>query len=102
MDRYAGKPFLRLLECYVLHSAGQLDENQNNTLQRMEPKLREIYGTGGPWMEIVRKQMAFPDTLPAKIQALWDGYVQQARRQGLEPDPNDFALRFVDENFPNL
>ena len=39
MDRYAGKPFLRLLECYVLAAIGELSDEQQATLRAMEPKL---------------------------------------------------------------
>ncbi len=61
MDRYAGKPFLRLLECYVLFAIGQLDEHQQETLQHMEPKLADVYNLSGTWLDIVSSQMAFPD-----------------------------------------
>lgn len=99
MDRYAGKPFLRLLECYVLNAIGQLDAQQAESLRRMEPKLANLYGTQGSWVEIVSSQMDFPATLPAQINAIWEKGLLQARQQGMAIDPNEFAMAFVDENF---
>ena len=67
MDRYAGKPFLRLLECYVLSLIGQLDDGQQEKLHRMEPKLAGVYGAEGTWFEIVGAQMDFPPSMPNQI-----------------------------------
>lgn len=99
MDRYAGKPFLRLLECYVLSAIGQLDAAQQATLQRMEPKLSSVYNISGSWLDIVRSQMDFPDTLPEKIRAIWERNLTTAQAQGFVADPNAFAMQFVDQNF---
>lgn len=99
MDRYAGKPFLRLLECYVLSAIGELDTKQEESLRRMEPKLASVYGAQGSWIEIVSAQMDFPATLPGQIKGIWEKGVSQARQQGLAVDPNEFAMAFVDENF---
>jgi hypothetical protein len=99
MDRYAGKPLLRLLECYVLRAIGHLDAQQEETLRCMEPKLRLIYKNQGSWVEIVSSQMNLPRTLPEQIKDIWEKGLSQARRLGLSIDPNEFAVKFVDENF---
>jgi hypothetical protein len=39
-QRYAGRPFLRLLECYVLWAAGVLPAADEQRLEAMTPKLR--------------------------------------------------------------
>ena len=52
-ERYHGKPFLRLLECYVLRAIGELSEDDESNLNSMLPKLREIYRVNGAWYEIV-------------------------------------------------
>ncbi len=101
MDRYAGKPFLRLLECYVLAAIDQLDDKQMATLQQMEPKLRAVYGSSGSWIEIIDQQMEFPKSLPGQIQGIWSNYLSQAKVRGAAVDPNEFAVSFVNENFPN-
>ncbi|WP_061940082.1 hypothetical protein [Collimonas pratensis] len=102
MDRYAGKPFLRLLECFILDAIGQLDDKQRTTLHLMEPKLHAVYGTSGTWLQIVSKQMEFPESLPEQIQGIWKGYLSQAKIQGIAVDPNEFVITFVNENFPNI
>lgn len=101
MDRYAGKPFLRLLECYVLFAIGQLDERQQETLQRMEPKLADVYNVSGTWLDIVSSQMVFPETLPQQIREIWESNLVKAHERGSPVDPNEFAMAFVDQNFPS-
>ncbi|HKQ14177.1 MAG TPA: hypothetical protein VJT80_12150 [Steroidobacteraceae bacterium] len=100
MDRYAGKPFLRLLECYVLDAIGHLDPGQRQVLERMQPKLASTYETSGTWVEIVARQMDFPDSLPAQIAGLWKKNVDAAAARGVPIDPNEFACALVDDNFP--
>ena len=102
MSRYEGKPFLRLLECYVLSSIGQLDQAQQDNLRRMEPNLAAVYHTKGSWYEIVQEQMGFPDTLPAKINELWNTHKAKAEAMDMSIDPNDFVTKFVDFNFPDI
>lgn len=60
MDRYAGKPFLRLLDSYFLDVIGQLGEAQNAALVAMQPRLAAVYRDQGSWQEIVARQMDFP------------------------------------------
>jgi hypothetical protein len=98
MDRYAGQPFLRLLECYVLDAIDQLDDSQRNTLQLMEPKLEKLYGVPGTWKEIVGAQMDFPQAFPEKIRDVWNKNLALAREHGAAVDPNEFAKAFVDQN----
>src|SRR5262245_39743753 len=69
--RYHGKPFLRLLECFVLKAIGQLSEEHRRTLEQMAPKLRELYKRDGTWDEIVGAVMEVPPHLPGKIEEMW-------------------------------
>lgn len=101
MDRYTGKPFLRLIECYVLSSIDQLDDAQRSSLVEMEPKLVSIYKIRGNWLEIVSSQMEFPESFPKQILGFWNRYLDHAKSQGLSVDPNEFAMSFVDQNFPD-
>lgn len=101
MDRYTGKPFLRLIECYVLSAIDQLDDAQRSSLVKMEPKLSSVYSIDGSWLEIVSSQMEFPDNFPEQIRGFWNGYLEHAKSQGLSVDPNEFAISFVDQNFPD-
>lgn len=99
-DRYDGKPFLRLLESYVLWSIDRLDPASAEGLVGMQPKLQEVYGQTGTWQEIVARQMEFPDTLPETIKSIWERGAAKAHEQGLAVDPSEFARQFVDTNFP--
>ncbi|MGK6321433.1 hypothetical protein [Sphingomonas sp. DT-204] len=100
MSRYDGKPFLRLLDCYVLKSIGELDAQQESSLKAMEPKLADIYGQGGSWFDIVANQMDFPPTLPSQIKSIWDAGKANAALQGVTVSPEEFTQQFVDKNFP--
>lgn len=99
MDRYSGKPFLRVLECYVLRAIGHLDAKQEEALKSMEPKLEKLYGIQGSWVEIVSSQMDFPGSFPGQVADIWEKGLRQAKQRGLDVDPNAFAMAFVDENF---
>jgi hypothetical protein len=98
-DRYSGKPFLRLLDCYVLNAIGMLDEAQINGLKAMEPKLAQVFGIEGSWTDIVASKMEFPDDLPAEIRRIWEAGRAKASTIGLEVDPAEFTRQFVDTNF---
>ncbi len=100
-SRYVGKPFLRLLECYVLNAIGKLEADQVEALRRMEPKLGETYGMKGTWQQIVSAQMALPESLSGKIRTLWEGQLDIATTRGFAITPNEFAMAFVDQNFPD-
>ncbi len=96
--RYEGKPFLRLVELYVLDAIGQLHDHYRETAEKMEPRLQATYGTKAPWQQIIAEQMEFPDTLPAAIRGLWDGYLEHHRKLGNSVDPEEFVVEFVDKN----
>ncbi|WP_175154715.1 hypothetical protein [Achromobacter piechaudii] len=102
MDRYAGKPLLRLLECYVLHAIGHLDAKQGDLSKAMEPKLAEIFGAKGTWIDIVSAQVGFAPEMSGKIRAIWEAGVLKSQQMGLDVDPNDFAVEFVDTNFSTM
>lgn len=102
MDRYDGKPFLRLIECYVLESIGMLNDRQRQVLQLMEPKLSTTFGVEGTWWDMVVEQMHFPASLPGDIRGMWDKYQIAAHEQHVTPDPEEFAIMFIDHNFPDI
>jgi len=98
-DRYAGKPFLQLLDSYVLDAIGALDDQQRAALTAMEPRLAQLYETGGRWQDIVSAQMKFPVSMPARIVEIWRAGSEKMREAGQEPTPVVFARQFVDVNF---
>jgi hypothetical protein len=72
-ERYAGRPFLRLLDCYVLDTISQLDTDQSGALKDMETKLQKTFDSTGTWQQIEEEQMDFMPTVPEKIRAFWAG-----------------------------
>ena len=100
MDRYSGAPFLKLLDCFVLDAIGALDEQQLETLQRMESKLAGVYAQEGKWQDIVAAQLDFPQSMPEQIREIWKRNLLSAQQRGLTLDPREFAIAFVDQNFP--
>ena len=101
-DRYDGKPFLRLLDSYVLEAIGALDQANADWLTAAEPHFRETFGGKGSWREIVAGRMQFPAGMEAAILDVWNkGRVKFLEQTGEEPDPVQFAHTFVDTNFPN-
>jgi hypothetical protein len=100
MDRYTGKPFLRLLDSYVLDAIGQLSAQQRAGLEQVQGKLQAVYKTTGAWQDIVRQQLDLPLSFPLSVQKVWKGYLDAAHSQGISVSPGEFVQRFVDENFP--
>ncbi|MBX9654852.1 hypothetical protein K2Y11_14670 [bacterium] len=101
MQRYAGKPFLRLLECYVLWAVGELMPEDNQKLLAMTPRLRDLYKRQGSWQEIIAGEMDLPADFPQHIKALWSQNKQRAENSGVELSAEDFARMFVDHNLVN-
>ena len=101
-DRYQDRPLLRLLDCYILDTIGELPQAQRETLQKIEPKLQEAFGSAGDWRAIVEEQMGLLPSVALGMEALWAGYQQDEERLGKKARPADFVREFVDQNFPGL
>lgn len=88
-SRYAGRPLLRILDCYVLAVTG-------NLAPEMELKVADVVGRtfGGErdWKASVRRAINLPLDMDDRIRALW-------RSQPLGTDPVAFASAVSDENF---
>ena len=101
-DRYAGKPFLELLDSYVLDAIGALDSTQDAALKAREPGFRATFGASGSWREIVQSRMNFPAGIAGAIREVWEkGRPKFVAAQGREPDPVEFTRTFVDTKFPH-
>jgi hypothetical protein len=98
MSRYEGKPLLRLLECYVLDTIGELSPADRSNLERMTPRLRALYKLEGDWRSIVSQVMHFPATLDDNIRSLWADNRGLAGQYSQELLAEDFARMIVDEN----
>lgn len=98
-DRYVGRPFLILLESYVLLAIGELPLDRQKKLVAMEPQLRQLYMVKGEWHDIVSLVMDLPDSLPAEIRIIWAKNQAKALAHGEVLKPQDFVEMFVDKNF---
>jgi hypothetical protein len=97
--RYAGKPLLRLIECYVLWAIDELPENEAAALEGMTPKLQDLYRIKGSWQEVIAKTLDFNPQMPDRFRAMWTRNLEIARQNGVELSPQQFAEMVVDENF---
>jgi hypothetical protein len=101
-DRYDGKPFLKLVDSYVLDAIGHLDAESDASLTALEPKFHEAFNATGDWRTIVASVMQFPDGMAGAIREVWDkGKARFIEVNGHAPDPVEFAQIFVDTNFPH-
>jgi len=96
VTRYAGKPFLRLIECYILDRIGQLDGTQRAALEGMTPKLRATYNRDGTWQDIVAAQMEFNDSFDSQVHESWDDYRTHTGSTSSMTDPDQFAMALAD------
>lgn len=96
-DRYAGKPFLRLLDAFVLDSIDALTPEQKTALAGIEPKLQEAYKLPDrSWIEIVASVMKFPPDIRQRIMAAWMNAIKTAKKKGISFTAEEFTVQFVD------
>ena len=96
--RYTGKPFLKLVDSWLLDCIGQLDDHTRDLLDSMTPTLRATYASEGTWQDIVRTQVGFAPGVEQAIRELWDKNRDIARAGGVELTPAHFVEMFVEEN----
>ena len=97
-ERYSGKPFLRLVDTWLLSCIGFLDPQQESSLVAMTPKLQNVYNHSGSWNEIVRDQLGFPPGIEAEILRLWTHNQKLAQDAGQTLGPLQFVEMFVSAN----
>jgi hypothetical protein len=97
--RHPEKPFLRMLELYVLWAIGELPQANQDSLSKIAPKLQSMYGGGGEWHDAIAAAMHMPPEIPAAIRDMWARNLEIARANDVTLPPEKFAEMFVDENF---
>lgn len=97
-DRYAGKPFLKLVDSFVLNCIGELDPASENTLRQMEPKLRQVYNCEGSWEDVVISVLHFGPDIRTSIRDLWLKNQAIAQAQQATLTPMQFVEMFVEKN----
>ncbi len=96
-DRYAGKPFLRLVDAFILDAIDSLTAEQKLSLAKLEPKLQESYAMPGKsWSDIVAAVMKFPPDIRPQVMGAWMKAFQLARKKGIRFTPEEFTIQFVD------
>lgn len=98
LERYVGKPMLRLLEFYVLWSIGDLSEDDASRLQAMAPKLTSTFGGEGTWHNAIVTTMELPENMPELIREMWVKNQKIAAANNVELSAQQFAEMFVDSN----
>ena len=98
VDRYAGKPFLRLVDAFVLDCIGELDAGQRRLLESMTPKLQQTFNHSGRWDEIVMAQLQWTDAIRPTVRDLWKRNQAIAKDAGTALSAVQFAHMFVDKN----
>lgn len=102
IERYAGKPFLELLDSYVLDAIGHLDAGADAALTAREPQFRKLFGGTGDWRAMTVQRMQFPAGMAGAIREVWaKGAVKFMAAHGRQPDPVEFTRVFVDSKFPH-
>ncbi len=101
IDRYEGKPFLKLVDSFVLKSIGELDPSQKDLLQEMESNIQETYNSSGSWDEIVMAQLGFEADITDAILGLWTKNKAIAKENNVELSPMEFTEMFVANNVEN-
>jgi hypothetical protein len=95
--RYEGRPFLRLLELYVLWAIGRLEEKEQRMLEQMTPKLQQTFGHQGAWHEIIAAQMEFGPGAADSARQNWQRWQEFRRQTGGPEHPETFAREFADQ-----
>jgi hypothetical protein len=98
-NRYHGKPFLKIAESFVMKAIGMIEPATEITLEKMTPKLQEIYGTTGTWDEITRKVLNLPEGIEAEIRGLWERNRGIAEKENHVLSAEEFTAAYVDKFF---
>jgi len=98
MDRYKGKPFLKLVDSFVMDCIGELDASQAALLDQMTPNFQATFSSAGTWQEIVMSELQFEPTVKDAIRQLWVKNQGIAIKNGVTLQPIEFTHMFVDNN----
>jgi len=95
-DRYQGKPFLLLLEKYILFVIGELKPSDLENLEKMTPNLQRTFNQKGGWSEIIAGQMDLSRDDVDSIKRNWDENRRRAQVERKTVDPQAFAQFVAD------
>jgi hypothetical protein len=96
-DRYAGKPLLRLVECYVLDAIGELGPGDHAKLEDVAPKVGAAVGSeAATWQGVVDDALDLPGDFRQSLRADWESNRERAKEQGHDLTPQEFAEAVAD------
>lgn len=98
VGRYKNKPFLLMLEGYMLDAIGELSPDMERLVKTVSSK---FFGKGD-WRKLLRHQVGFDASLGKQVKQLWDENREIAKKKGAELDPYDFVQALVEANFAEL
>ena len=88
---------LRLVECYVLDSIGQLGQDDQQRLSAMTSELRTTLSSDADsWQAVLEDALALPADYPAVLRQDWETNREAAARAGQTISPQDFAETVAD------
>lgn len=96
---YEGRPLLKLVECFVLKAIGHLEPGTEATLQRMTPKLQQIYSKTGSWDDVIKDILAWPADIEAQIRTAWEAERMSCSEAGHDLSAAEFTVSYVDRLF---
>jgi hypothetical protein len=99
IDRYEGRPLVRLLECYFLWCIGELPARDERALEAYAPKLSEILRHQGAWYEIIEAAVQLPTDIRARIASAWNDHLNNTTPDMPGRTPAEAAREFVEQNF---
>ncbi|MHA6722300.1 hypothetical protein [Sphingomonas sp. RS2018] len=101
-ERYAAKPFLELVDAWMLDAIGALPADRAAALTAREGEFATLFGERGGWRDMVVTRMNFPAGMAGAVREVWDkGRVRFVEANGHDPDSGEFVRTFVDTNFPH-
>ncbi len=98
LERYRDKPFLLMLESYILDAIGELPGPMEQLAKNVSGKL---FG-GGDWRRRLREEVGFDTSLNDQVKQLWTENLQIAKEKAAELEPGDFAQALVEANFSEI
>lgn len=98
-QRYAGRPLLKVLECYILDSIGALSVEHQTGMRAI---VQRIWAGGDDWKATVRAHLELDATLDEGLRQMWLRNQEIARGNGRSIHPVQFAKMVADQNFSSL
>jgi len=95
-ERYAGRPFLAIMDQFVLSVALETPAETALTLNHFSSV---IWEDKGDWRDLVIKHMEFSPTILTSLRQMWESNVQITRDSKVSISPWDFAKGVSGANF---